>query len=269
MFSSEIKFAMKKKYKRNYMVNRHHHPCYEIVFYIDGEGESIIENTTYKFKSNTFTVCSPNMFHKEIGYTKVDLIYIGFELLDDNTKLKDGIYNNDEFDILNELLEIHEELNNKKEYYEKMANILIEKILIKLKRVDENKPTVEINNIQKICDYIKSNCMKNINAKDIAKVFCYNYDYLRRMFKEKTGMSVKDFIIKEKMHYAIDLFKNTSFSIKEVSSLAGFSSPSHFAVIFKQEMNITPKEYIQKYLSGNPHQEIADFEGDQILFMED
>ena len=45
MFSSEIKFAMAKKYKRNYMVNNHQHPCYEIVFYIDGEGESIINNT--------------------------------------------------------------------------------------------------------------------------------------------------------------------------------------------------------------------------------
>ena len=111
--------------------------------------------------------------------------------------------------------------------------------------------------------------MKNINAKDVARVFCFNYDYIRRMFKEKTKISMKDYILKEKLHYAIELFKNTSFSIKEVSALAGFSSPSHFAVIFKQEMNITPKEYIQKYLAGNPHQEIADFEGNQILFMED
>ena len=72
---------------------------------------------------------------------------------------------------LNELLEIHEELNNKKEYYEKMANLLIEKILIKLNRKQENTPNVETNNVQKIMDYIKLNCMKNINAKDIARVF--------------------------------------------------------------------------------------------------
>ena len=26
------------------MVNSHQHPCYEIVFYMDGEGESIINN---------------------------------------------------------------------------------------------------------------------------------------------------------------------------------------------------------------------------------
>ena len=174
-----------------------------------------------------------------------------------------------DFDILNELLEIHEELSEKKEYYEKMANLLISKILIKLNRIDENIPATEVSNIDKICEYIKLNCMKNINSKDIAKEFSFNYDYLRRMFKDKTGISVKDFILKEKLHYAIDLFKNTSFSIKEVSSLAGFSSPSHFAVIFKQEMNITPKEYIAKYLSGNPHQEVADFNGNQILFMED
>ena len=111
--------------------------------------------------------------------------------------------------------------------------------------------------------------MKNINAKDLANTFSFNYDYLRRMFKEKTNISIKDFIQKEKLHYAIDLLKNTSFSIKEVASLAGFSSPSHFATVFKTEINITPKEYVNKYLSSNPHQEIADFDGKQILFIED
>lgn len=269
MFSSEIKFAMTKNYKRNYMVNKHQHPCYEIVFYIDGEGESIINDITHKFRPNTFTICNPNTFHKEVGYTKVELIYIGFDILNENIKLTDGIYDNDDYDILNELLEIHQELSNQKEYFEKMSNILISKILIKLKRVNEVKQKEEKNIIQEIIDYIKLNCMKNINIKDLANEFSFNYDYLRRMFKEKTGTSLKDYILKEKLHYAIDLLKNTSFSIKEVSELAGFSSPSHFAVIFKSEMNITPKEYITRYLTSNPHQEIADFDGNQILFMED
>ena len=269
MFTSEIKFAMTKNYKRNYVVNKHQHPCYEIVFYIDGEGESIINNTAYKFKPNTFTICNPNTFHKEIGYTKVELIYIGFDIINESVKLDEGIYDNNDFDILGELLEIHKELENKKDFYEKMANILISKILIKLKRTSTIAPKTETSVVEKIIEYIKLNCMKNINAKDLANTFSFNYDYLRRMFKEKTGISIKDYIQKEKLHYAIDLLKNTSFSIKEVSSLAGFSSPSHFATVFKSELNITPKEYVSKYLSSNPHQEIADFDGNQILFMED
>ena len=131
------------------------------------------------------------------------------------------------------------------------------------------KPNIETSITQKIIDYIKINCMKNINAKDIAVAFSFNYDYLRRMFKEKIGISLKEFISKEQLHYAIDLLKNTSFTIKEVSELAGFSSPSHFAIIFKEEMKMTPREYVNKYLSSNSHQEIADFGGNQILFMED
>ena len=70
-------------------MNKHQHPCYEIVFYIDGEGESIINNTTYKFKPNTFTICRPNTFHKEVGYSKVELIYIGFDVLNDNFKIQE------------------------------------------------------------------------------------------------------------------------------------------------------------------------------------
>ena len=176
MFSSEIKFAMTKKYQRNYVVNRHQHPCYEIVFYIDGEGESIINNKTYKFKPNTFTICNPNTFHKEVGYTKVELIYIGFNILNENIKFSDEIYDNNDYDILNELLEIHKELENRNEYFEKMANILISKILIKLKRANTLKPNIETSVVQKIIDYIKLNCMKNINAKDVAVAFSFNYD---------------------------------------------------------------------------------------------
>lgn len=268
MFECEIKFAMRQNYKRNYVVNKHQHPCYEIVFYIDGEGESIIDNTTYKFAPNTFTVCEPNTFHKEIGYTKVELIYIGFDILSENVKLKSGIYNEDSYHILTDLLEIHGELNQREEFFEKICNILIEKILIKLKRVSEIKTKEQTDNIQKIKDYVKINCMKNINVKDLSRVFSFNYDYMRRMFKEKTGISIKDYILKEKILYAIDLLKNTAFSIKEISEMSGFSSPSHFAVLFKQEMKITPKEYVNKYLTGNPHQEIADYDGNQIFFME-
>ena len=269
MFDCEIKFAMEKKYKRNYIVNKHQHPCYEIVFYIDGEGESIINNTSYKFKPNTFTICRPNTFHKEVGYSKVELIYIGFDVLNDNFKIQEGIFNNDNYDILNELSEIYNELENHKEYYEKMANLLIEKILIKIKRVSEITSNEEISNVEKIRKYIKTNCMKNICVKDVANTFSFNYDYMRRMFKDKTGISIKEYILKEKLLYATDLLKNTSFSIKEIAALAGFSSSSHFTVLFKEEMKMTPKEYVNEYLNGNPHQEIADFEGRKILFMEE
>ena len=33
----------------------------------------------------------------------------------------------------------------------------------------------------------KDKTMKNINVKDLATAFSFNYDYMRRMFKEKTG----------------------------------------------------------------------------------
>ena len=79
------------------------------------------------------------------------------------------------------------------------------------------------------------------------------------MFKEKTGVSVKDFIQQEKIKYSLDLLINSSHSMKEISSMAGFASPSHFGIVFKEYLGKTPKEYIKDYKSEDQHKEIVSF----------
>ena len=259
MFYTTLKFAVMQNYKESYSVNKHQHPCYEIVYYLKGQGTTTIENKTYHFEPNTFTVCEPNSHHSEQANSDVKLIYIGFEVPSGTVSLKNGLYHNENFKILEDLLKIHDEMKKTNIYYDRMLNLLTESIIIKLLRGMNEKLQQKEENIQNIIDFIKLNCMKNINVKFISKTFSFNYDYIRRMFKEKTGVSLKDFIQQEKIRYAIDLLKNTNNSIKEISSLSGFSSPSHFGVIFKEVLNMTPKEYVEKILKNEHHKEEAHF----------
>lgn len=260
MFDCELKFVVAQKYNRNYMINLHQHPCYEIVFYIKGEGQTTINNVTYDFKPNTFSICEPNHSHNEIGSENVELIYIGFNILNDNVKLKSGIYDNSKYNILNDLIKISKEMKAQKEYYTRMLNLLTESIIIKLKRVDDVFVEKKEDKIDFIINFIKLNCMKNLKVKLISDTFGFNYDYFRRMFKEKTGISIKDYILQEKIKYAIDLLINSSYSMKKISSMSGFASPSHFGIVFKEMMGTTPKEYIKNYKSTEQHKEIVKFE---------
>ena len=259
MFYTILKFAVMQNYKNSYRVNKHQHPCYEIVYYMKGTGTTVIDNETYNFEPNTFTVCEPNSQHSEESQSDVKLVYIGFDILNGQINLKNGLYHNEDYKILDELLKIYDEMKKSKIYYDRMLNILTESIIIKLLRGMNEKLEQKEDNIQNIIDFIKLNCMKNINVKFIAKNFSFNYDYIRRMFKEKTGVSLKQYIQQEKIRYAIDLLKNTDYSIKEVADLCGFSSPSHFGVIFKEELNMTPKEYVEKILKNEHHKEEANF----------
>ena len=259
MFDCELKFVVAQKYKNQYMINLHQHPCYEIVFYIKGEGKTTINDVTYDFKPNTFSICEPNHSHNEIGCENVELIYIGFNILNDSVKLKSGVYDNSEYNILDDLIKISKEMKNQNEYYTRMLNLLTETIVIKIKRATQKQVQKEEDKIQFIINFIKLNCMKNIKVKFISDTFGFNYDYFRRMFKEKTGVSVKDFIQQEKIKYSLDLLINSSHSMKEISSMAGFASPSHFGIVFKEYLGKTPKEYIKDYKSKDQHQEIVSF----------
>ena len=52
------------------------HTCYEIVYYITGTGNTVLQDTRYKIAPNTFTVISPLTTHSEEYTTKSDLIFI-------------------------------------------------------------------------------------------------------------------------------------------------------------------------------------------------
>lgn len=260
MFDCELKFVVSQDYKDPYIVKTHKHPCYEIVFYISGTGKTTINNVTYDFKENTFSIIEPNSNHNEIGNENVKLIYIGFDILNDSIKFKSRLYDNANFNILNELLLIQEEMKSQKQYYGRMLNLLTEQIVVKIKRGLNEIAKQSDDKIEYVINFIKLNCMKNIKVNLIAKSFGFNYDYFRRMFKEKMGISIKDYIIQEKLNYAIDLLKNSDYSISEIASRSGFASPSHFGIVFKEQMHKNPKDFVREYKMSNSHKEIAFFE---------
>jgi len=99
--------------------------------------------------------------------------------------------------------------------------------------------------------------MKNIDIKDLANIFGFNYDYFRRIFKEKYKVSAKQYLMNEKIKYSLDLIRNTKYSIKEIASMSGFASPSHFVMSFKQAMRTTPKKYMDDYRVSAKYKEIA------------
>ncbi len=72
--------------------------------------------------------------------------------------------------------------------------------------------------------------------------------YLSRKFKEETGESLTDFILKEKTEEAKRLLRYSDKPLTAIGSYLGFSSASHFSRVFKTYVGSTPSEYRDKYL---------------------
>lgn len=107
----------------------------------------------------------------------------------------------------------------------------------------------EEDQVYKAVKYIKENLEKKLTREDVAVYVHLNEDYLSRVFKEKTGYTIREYIIKEKMKLAKELLASTNMSISIIALKTGFVNFSHFSRIFKKCEGITPNEYRERVKS--------------------
>lgn len=94
-----------------------------------------------------------------------------------------------------------------------------------------------------VANYIQHNLSLPIGVQDIANALYMSRPYLSKKFKEESGISVSDFIHKQKIDEAKRLLKYTDKSLLAISVYLGFSSQSHFTRMFKKMTGKLPKEY--------------------------
>ena len=85
-----------------------------------------------------------------------------------------------------------------------------------------------------------------LTLKKIAKELNVSYEYLSRMFSEKSGMHFSDFVSTFRLQKALTLFSDPSKNISEICFSCGFGSIRNFNKVFLREMNCTPNEYRKK-----------------------
>lgn len=100
--------------------------------------------------------------------------------------------------------------------------------------------------IEKVKGYIKLNIAQDLSREDIASHVFLNPDYLTRIFKKETGMSVSEYLFLERIKVAQELLVNTDMPISAIASYIGYANFSHFSRMFKKHTDLTPNEYRQR-----------------------
>lgn len=102
---------------------------------------------------------------------------------------------------------------------------------------------VESKLLMDVANYIQQNLSSSITVEDIAKSLYLSRPYLSKKFKKETGISVTEFIHRQKIEEAKRLLKYTDKSLLSISIYLSFSSQSHFTNMFKKMTGQLPKEY--------------------------
>lgn len=100
--------------------------------------------------------------------------------------------------------------------------------------------------IKKALDYIKLNYSRDISLDEISQELNLSSYYFSKLFKEETGEGFIEYLTSIRIEEAKELLKDSSISMKEVSSAIGYADPNYFSRIFKKITGITPSEYKEK-----------------------
>ncbi|MFC5653558.1 response regulator [Paenibacillus solisilvae] len=89
---------------------------------------------------------------------------------------------------------------------------------------------------------------KNFELERLAEMVELNASYLSRLFKNKTNMTITDYLILIRIEKAKQLLSDhPHLKNYEVSSLVGYNDPVYFNKLFKKIVGITPKDYKEKH----------------------
>lgn len=101
--------------------------------------------------------------------------------------------------------------------------------------------------IEKGIRYIESAPVTDKSIHDIAKMCCVSEIYFRKLFREYSGYSPMEYIMKSKIEKARRCLRYDNLTVAETSEACGFESAAHFSKMFKRKTGLSPLQYKKSF----------------------
>lgn len=96
--------------------------------------------------------------------------------------------------------------------------------------------------VRRVKNYINALYMQPLRVEEIAEKFNLDRRYLSRLFKEKTGFSVQEYLIEVRMSEAKKQLLRGA-SVAQAAQLSGYDDVCNFSKMFKKCVGTSPKEW--------------------------
>ena len=126
---------------------------------------------------------------------------------------------------------------------ESYMNVLLIHILRKLTVVSSTETRRDDEMWRALSDYIDRNLGAELSLSALAGKCFYNPSYFSRVFKERFGMSLTEYVSRRKIEQIISLARDQSLSVEELAMRAGFSSKSTMYRTFQKVKGISFSEF--------------------------
>lgn len=93
--------------------------------------------------------------------------------------------------------------------------------------------------VRMVRDFIKSSYMQDISVESIAQQLHMDRRYLSRLFKQKTGQSIQDYLIEVRLEESKG-FLSRGYTVQQAAHLCGYDDPAGYSRIFKKHCGVSP-----------------------------
>ncbi len=100
--------------------------------------------------------------------------------------------------------------------------------------------------IAQIVTYLTVHLSEDVKIDDLGRMHSAHISHISRKFKKETGMSIPEYVSRQRMALAKLYFEDGEVSVKEVARRLGFGDSNYFSKVFKRYCDQTPTEYIHK-----------------------
>ena len=97
--------------------------------------------------------------------------------------------------------------------------------------------------IGKVKEYMQANLKNDITREDIANHVYLNPDYLTRIFKKATGLSIIEYLTDARIKKSIVLLNDSNLPISTVAIEVGYDNLTYFSKLFKKAIGSSPSEF--------------------------
>ncbi|MBR0289119.1 MAG: helix-turn-helix transcriptional regulator [Selenomonadaceae bacterium] len=238
-----------------------HKNLVEILIVDDGAGIFIIDGERYTAKKGDIILYNSGVVHDEFGGSGNNLSTYCVAI--SNLKLANLPVNKilpKEYspifpcgEYFDEILNIFQAIERESyrpsgaETANLLALALVSKIctLLKSHGLPRKEKIPTLSSLAK--DFIDEHYTENIKLDDIARAVSTNVYNLAKVFKAEIGISPMRYVILRRIGEAQNLLINTDMTITRIALSVGYNNSNYFQNVFKDFMQMTPKEYRKRW----------------------
>jgi len=91
--------------------------------------------------------------------------------------------------------------------------------------------------------YLREHFAEQLQMSDLARHLGLSRARMFEVFKQATGLTPNDYLVRRRIQQARELLQETERSITDIALATGFSSSQYFSQVFRKYVGVTPSEY--------------------------